>query len=122
VEFIVTNYGPTHAFNVRLFVSYILTESTTPVILPELQEIQILSTMRADGKDSRPSIRLNIRNSLDQLGALVGGTKSLQIGGKLTYTDVFGEERKTNFRFINRIHNERTEWVQHGLPADNETT
>jgi hypothetical protein len=122
VEFSVTNFGPTHAFNVRLFVSYLLTESDAPVSLPGLEEISMLSTMKANEKDVRPSFRPNVGDGLGNLGALVAGTKFLQLGGKLTYTDVFGEERETCFRFIHKIRNGRSEWKLHGLPNENEAT
>ncbi|WP_348262861.1 hypothetical protein P8935_24100 [Telmatobacter sp. DSM 110680] len=122
VQFRATNVGPTHAFNVQLFVSYLLTESEDPEVLPEATALSISNTMKADGKDVYPILKPTLANTLYELGALVGGTKYLQLGGKLTYMDVFGEPRETRFRYIYKKGSGRNEWIEHGVPSENEAT
>jgi hypothetical protein len=122
VEFSVWNVGPTHAFNVRLFASWILTESESPVELPEMHEVYVSSPIKADATAQYPSLHLNVESSVDGLGRLLDGTKCLQLKGLLTYTDVFDRRRATSFRYIYKSVEGKSGWKQHGSPQENEAT
>lgn len=122
IQFRVTNFGSTHAFNVRLLVSYLISSSDSPAALPSFQEIDISSTIRANFKDSQPVLHPTIKNSIDELGGLMGGTKFMQVAARLTYTDVFGEQRETRMRSICRNDGTRSQWTEHGEPSENDAT
>jgi hypothetical protein len=121
IQFKVSSFGPTHAFNVRLFVSFLTTEADTLVTLPEAKEIETKSIFKAEEKDWYPSFHPDMDGS-GVLSGIIAGTKYLQLGGKLIYTDVFGEERETRFRYIYKKSDNRNEWVEHGLDSENEAT
>src|ERR1017187_168114 len=111
LEFIVSNLGPTHTFNCRLFVSYLPTESEAPIRLPEMKEVEMRPTMKADSRDSHPRLHLE----LDSVTAIFENRAFLQVAGKLTYTDVFGEDRDTTARCI-FAHGK---WARQGQPDEN---
>jgi len=121
VEFVVTNSGPTHAFNVRLYVSYIAAGTHAPVTLPAMTEVTTTPIIKAEGKDWRPVFHFEY-DGLDDLGALMAGEKLLHLAGRLSYTDVFGEERETRFRFIYAPANAKNQWVEHGSEWENGAT
>lgn len=114
MEFIVANLGPTHAFDCRLFVSYLPSESEAPVQLPEMKEIETRRTMKAQCRDSHPPLSLE----LNDVQAIINGRAFLQVAGKLTYTDVFGEDRETTIRCIFS----GGKWTRQGQPEENHET
>lgn len=111
VEFQVMNWGPTHAFNLRLLLSYIATESDLPTTLPEMEEIPLRETTLVGGKDRHIAKGLELKN----IGGIIQGRMSVQLGGKLTYDDVFGESRVTTFRYILA----QDKHTRHGSPDEN---
>jgi hypothetical protein len=83
---------------VRFFLGYIATESESVVALPEAAESPLNETTLVGNGHSDIAKRLQLQPS--EVSSLVYGSRSLQLGGKVTYTDVFGGNRTTAFRFV----------------------
>ncbi len=121
ITFRVRNVGPTHAFNMRFVVGYDITSTDDPVSLNSPDEIPTTgSIFKADAKDWHPVVHLAINSS--QLSGLLNGTQFMQVIAKVSYVDVFGEERETRLRMICKQINGRDQWLENGSPDENMST
>lgn len=98
IDIQIKNWGPTHAFNVRFLLAYATTEFNIPVVIPEMKEIAQRETTVPGDSDRHIIITLELKDR--EMICIVGGTIHVHVAGMVTYTDVFGKDHKTAFRYL----------------------
>jgi len=125
INFVVTNFGQTPAYEWRQWHSAVLTDFPLSVDLPPIKDLPTVPGSIIGPTDSRhlygnplpedihAPLAGNRRVTSDELRALRNGSKALYVYGEGTYRDAFGNQRFLRFRVMTG--------GPLGLPADGRT-